>query len=131
MPCADTVLVWCPRESAKRSVIGALCVVALAGCAVGTDAALTAQDAQSKLGVKDRALTQLATTELRAITTAAQSWLAANGSMAGFAADLTATQPSVASTAKVLTDSSASVATGDGRCLTSPLPSGPTTLAAC
>lgn len=115
-----------------RSSVGLTCALLLVGCAGPTDAALTGQDAKSKLGVKDRAVTQLATTELAAITQVAQSWLAANGgSMAGFAADLTATQPSVASTAKVLTDTSASVATGDGRCLTSPLPSGPTTVGPC
>lgn len=115
-----------------RSGIGLTCALLLLGCAGPTDAALTGQDAKSKLGVKDRAVSQLATTELTVITAQAQAWATTHGGvMTGFAADLQETSPSVASTAKVLTDTSASVATGDGRCLTAPLPSGPTTIAPC
>jgi hypothetical protein len=115
-----------------RPVVTAVCVLLLSGCAGGTDAALTAQDAKHQLGVKDRALTQFATAELTAITQSAVQWAAANGgSMAGFAADLQNTQPSVASTAKVLTDTSASVSIGTGQCLVATLPSGRPTTAAC
>ena len=115
-----------------RLVVAAGCAFLLSGCAGGTDAALTAQDATSKLAVKDRAVSQLATTELTVIVAQAQVWAAAHGgSMAGFAADLQDTQPSVASSAKVLTDVSASVALGDGRCLTAALPAGPPAAAPC
>lgn len=115
-----------------RPVVTAVCVLLLSGCAGGTDAALTGQDAKSGLAVKDRAVTQLATTELTIITQQAQEWSAANGgSMVGFAANLQTTQPSVASTASVLTDTSVSVATGDGQCLTATLPAGRPTAAAC
>jgi spore germination cell wall hydrolase CwlJ-like protein len=115
-----------------RSVVTAACVLLLSGCAGGTDAALTGQDAKNKLGVKDRALSQLAATQVTAITQRAVEWSAANGgSMAGFAADLQATQPSVASSAKVLTDTSVAVSIGTGQCLIATLPTGRPTTAAC
>ena len=115
-----------------RVATAVICVLLLSGCAGGADAALTGQDAKSKLAVKDRAVTQLATTELTVITQQAQAWAAANGgSMVGFAADLRASQPSVASRTAALTDTSVSVAAGDGRCLTATLPTGPPVTAAC
>lgn len=107
------------------------CVLLLPGCAAGTDGALTAQDAKSKLAVKDHAFTALATAELRPISDAAQQWVAANGSMAGFAANLRETQPSVAVSAAVLTDAEASVSLGAGQCLTVMLPAGQPTSTAC
>lgn len=115
-----------------RLVVATSCALLLSSCAGGTDAALTAQDAKSKLAVKDRAVSQLATTELAVIVQQAQSWAAGHaGSMAGFAVDLQDTQPSVASTAKVLTDLSVSVAVGDGRCLTANLPAGASVVVSC
>lgn len=115
-----------------RPVVTAVCALLLSGCAGGADAALTAQDAASNLAVKDRAVTRLATTELTIIAQQARAWAAANGgSMVGFAADLTASQPSVASAAAVLTDASVSVAIGGGRCLSATLPAGPPVTAAC
>lgn len=108
------------------------CALLLTGCAGGTSAALSGQDAKSKLAVKDHALTSFATSELTVIVQAAQAWSAAHGGvMTGFAADLQQSQPSVASTALVLTDTSASVATGSGQCVTATLPQGATTAHAC
>lgn len=104
----------------------------LAGCAGGTDAALTAQDATSKLAVKNRALSRLAGTQLTVIRTAAQAWAAAHGGdMTGFADDLRAMQPSAASAATALTDTSAAVAVGNGQCLVAQLPAGAPVTSSC
>ena len=108
-----------------RAVGPLLCLALLSGCAGGTDAALTAQDAKSKIAVKDSALTRLASGQLTAITQAANAWLAENGSMAGFADDLRANQPTLAAAAVELTDASANVAVSPGHCLAAALPSGP------
>ena len=109
-----------------------LCLLLVSGCAGGADAALTAQDAKSKLAVKDGALTQLAQTELTVITQQAQTWAATHGGvMTGFAEDLQTSQPSVASTATTLTDTAVTVAVGNGQCLSAVLPAGPPTTVAC
>jgi hypothetical protein len=114
-----------------RTVAVLACALLLSGCAAGTDATLTAQDAKSKLAAMDHGLSALATAELRPISEAAQAYLAANGSMAGFAANLRDTQPSVAAPARVLSDAEASVSVGTGQCLTVMLPSGQPTPTAC
>lgn len=115
-----------------RRVAGIVCVLVLSGCGAATDTAITAQDAKNNLAVKDRAVSQLATTQLTAIQRQAQQWAEAHaGAMTGFAADLKDTQPSIASAAAVLTDTSASVSTGAGQCLTAALPTGPATAGAC
>jgi hypothetical protein len=109
-----------------------LCLLLVSGCAGGADAALTGQDAKSKLAVKDNALTRLAQTQLTVITQQAQTWAAEHGgSMAGFADDLRSTQPSVVSTTLELTDTSVTLAVGSGQCLSAVLPSGPPTSVAC
>jgi PBP1b-binding outer membrane lipoprotein LpoB len=114
-----------------RPVVVLACALLLSGCAAGTDAALTAQDAKSALAAKDQAVNTLATAQLTAITTAAQAWLAGNGSMTGFADDLRANNPSAAIAAVVLTDAQASVRVGAGSCLTATLPAGQPTTTAC
>jgi len=108
-----------------RATGSLLCLLLVTGCAGGTDAALTAQDAKSKLAVKDGALGRLAQTQLTIVAQAAQAWAAAHGGdMTGFADDLRTTQPSVVSTTLDLTDTSVTVATGAGQCLTAALPAG-------
>ena len=109
-----------------------LCLFLVAGCAGGTDAALTARDATSKVAVKDGALSRLAQTQLRSVGQAAQAWAAAHGGdMTGFADDLRTSQPSVASTILNITDASVTVATGTGQCFTQALPAGPPVVTAC
>ncbi|HUR51603.1 MAG TPA: hypothetical protein VMZ11_05730 [Mycobacteriales bacterium] len=109
-----------------------LCLALVSGCAAGTDGALTAEDAKSKLAVKDGALSRLAQTQLTVIRTAATAWAAEHGGvMTGFADDLRATQPSVASTAAELTDTSVTVAVGTGQCLVEQLPAGSPVPTAC
>jgi hypothetical protein len=115
-----------------RSAAALLCLVLASGCAGGTDAALTAEDAKSKLAVKDGALARLAQTQLTDVTQQAQAWAAAHGGqMEGFTDDLRTTQPSVASTAADLTDTSVTFALGNGHCLTAALPSGAQADVAC
>ncbi len=115
-----------------RPVVPLLCLLLSSGCAAGTDAALTGQDAKSKLAVKDRALGQLAATQLAVVVQQAQAWSAAHGgSMAGFAEDLRTNQPSVAGPATVLTDTSVSIAEGTGSCLTAALPAGAAATTTC
>jgi hypothetical protein len=109
-----------------------LCLVLATGCAGGADAALTAEDAKSKLAVKDNALTRLAQTQLSVIAQQAQQWSATHGgSMAGFADDLRTSQPSAVATAVELTDTSVTVAAGPGQCLTAALPAGAAAPVAC
>ena len=44
-----------------------LCLLLVSGCGLGTDAALTAQDAQSALSAKDGALGRLSQTQLAVV----------------------------------------------------------------
>jgi hypothetical protein len=115
-----------------RSAAALLCLVLVSACAPGTGAALTAEDAKSKLAVKDGALGRLASAQLSVVTQQAQAWAAAHGGqMEGFSDDLRTTQPSVASTAADLTDTSVTFALGNGHCLTAALPSGAQADVAC
>ena len=115
-----------------RSAGALICLLLASGCAGGTDAALTAQDAKSKLAVKDGALTRLAQTQLTVITTQAQIWSASHGGvMTGFADDLRMTQPSAASTAVSLSDTAVTLPVGNGQCLSAALPGGAATSIAC
>ena len=109
-----------------------LCAVLASGCGLSTDAALTAQDAQSALSAKDGALGRLSQTQLTLVVQAAQQWSAAHGGlMAGFADDLRSSQPSVASTLVDLTDGTATIAVGGNQCVTAQLPAGNQVAAAC
>jgi hypothetical protein len=115
-----------------RTVGPLLALALVAGCSAGTDAALTAQDATSKLAAKNGALSRLADTQLTVIRQAAQTWAAAHGGdMTGFADDLRTTQPSVASTAADLSDTSVTLAVGNGQCLVTQLPAGSPDTTAC
>jgi hypothetical protein len=109
-----------------------LCLLLVSGCGMGTDAALTAQDATSKLALKDGALGRLGQTQLTLVSQAAQQWAAAHGGvMTGFADDLRTSQPSVVSTLVDLSDTTAAVATGAGQCLVVQLPAGLPVATAC
>jgi hypothetical protein len=109
-----------------------VCVALAAGCSGGTDAALTAQDAKSKLAVKDNALARLAQTQLTVVSQQAQAWAASHGGdMTGFADELRMSQPSLVASVTTVTDTSASVVVGAGRCLTVTLPAGSPTQVAC
>jgi hypothetical protein len=109
-----------------------LCALLVSGCGLGTDAALTAQDAQSALSAKDGALGRLTQTQLTLVVQAAQQWSAAHGGvLAGFADDLRSSQPSVASTLVDLTDGTATIAVGGKQCVTAQLPAGTQVAAAC
>lgn len=115
-----------------RATGALICLLLTAGCAGGTDAALTAQDAKSKLAVKDGALARLAQTQLTVITQQAQVWSASHGGvMTGFADDLRMSQPTAASTAVLLTDTQVTLPVGNGQCLTAALPGGAPTSSAC
>jgi hypothetical protein len=115
-----------------RPTVPLLCLVLASGCGLGTEATLTAQDAQSALSAKDGALGRLSQTQLTLVVQAAQQWSAAHGGvMAGFADDLRTSQPSVVSTLVGLTDASATVAVGGNQCVTAQLPAGTQTSAAC
>jgi hypothetical protein len=116
-----------------RPLLGAILAAGcLAGCSAGTDAALTAQDAKSKLAVKNGALARLADTQLTVVRSAAQTWAATHGGdMTGFADDLRTTQPSVASTAADLADTSVTFALGNNQCLVAQLPAGAPVTTAC
>jgi hypothetical protein len=118
---------------AVRPLLGLpLGLLLVSGCAGGTDAALTAQDATSKLAVKNGALSRLADTQLTVIRQAAQVWSAAHGGdMTGFADDLRTTQPSVASAAADLEDTAVTMALGNGRCTVTQLPAGAPVTTAC
>lgn len=112
-----------------RPALGLLLVT---GCSAGTSAALTAQDAKSALAAKNGALSQLASTQLTVIRSAAQTWSAEHGGdMTGFADDLRTSQPSVVSTTASLTDTSVTMALGNGQCLVAQLPAGAPVNTAC
>lgn len=107
-------------------------VFLVSGCSLGTDAALTGQDAKSAIGAKNSAFQRLASTELTTISQEAQAWAAAHGgSMAGFSDDLRTSQPSLAATAVVLTDAQVSLPLQNGQCLTVMLPAGAPTPTPC
>jgi hypothetical protein len=109
-----------------------LCVLLVSGCGLGTDAALTAQDATSALSAKNGALGRLSQTQLTLVVTAAAQWSASHGgAMAGFADDLRTTQPSVVSTLVDLTDTTATIAVGGNQCVTAQLPAGTQAATAC
>ena len=129
---------WLKRMPGKsdnpgmRPLRAVLVLMLAAGCSGGTDAALTAQDATSALTVKNGALSQLAESRLTLIRQAAQSWAAAHaGDMTGFAEDFRTEQPSVASTAATLTDTSVTVTVSQGQCLLTQLPAGSPVPIAC
>ncbi len=109
-----------------------LCLLLATGCAGGTEASLTAQDAQSALAAKNGALSRLAQTQLGLVSQAAQVWSSAHGGdMTGFADDLRTSQPSVAAAAVQLSDTSVTVMVGGGQCLTAQLPAGAPAPSAC
>jgi hypothetical protein len=115
-----------------RHVSTLLGLLLVAGCSAGADGALTAEDAKSKLAVKDGALSRLAQTQLTVVRQAAQAWAASHGGdMTGFADDLRSAQPSVASTAADVTDTSVTFALGNNQCLLAQLPAGAPVTTAC
>ncbi len=106
-------------------LLPALLMFALSGCAAGADGVVAAKDAQSGLAVKDRAVAALARTQITAVEQQAQAYAAAHGGlMEGFAADLRASQPTVAASYVALDDTSLSIAVGPGQCLVATLPAG-------
>ena len=109
-----------------------LCLLLASGCGLGTDAALTSQDAQSALSAKGGALGRLSQSQLALVVQAAQVWSTGHaGDMTGFADDLRSSQPLVASTMVELTDTSATIAVGGNQCATAQLPAGTQATATC
>ena len=109
-----------------------LCVLLVSGCGMGTDAALTTNDAQSAMAAKNGALGRLSQTQLTLVVQAAQQWSAAHGGvMTGFADDLRSSQPSVVSTLVDLTDTTATIAVGGNQCATAQLPAGTQATGTC
>ena len=115
-----------------RIALAAVVLLALSGCAAGADGVIAAKDAQNSLAVKDRAVASLARTQITAVEQQAQAYTAAHGgALDGFAADLQASQPTVAAGFVALTDTSISISVGPGQCLVADLPAGAPIAKAC
>lgn len=108
-----------------------LAVPLLAGCAAGTDAALTAKDAQNNVGVAQGALTQLGAASATDVQALARGYLAEHSSMVGFAANLRASQPAMVAGTSALSDTSVTMRVTANRCVTAALPTGPAVPAPC
>jgi hypothetical protein len=106
--------------------------IVLSGCAAGADGVIAAKDAQNSLAVKDRAVATLARTQITAVEQQAQAYAATHGgAMDGFAADLQASQPTIAASFVALSDTSLSISVSPGQCLVAELPAGAPIAKAC